>query len=237
MAIKRKVVLDRKPRVSTQETTTPVTPAPVRAHVTTPVAATAITPAPAPVTTVVDGGGKFRRLKDNGVAKVKRFERELECSDRDIIIRWWNQNQRLVDKDDPVCARLTALINQQSGVPLSPMQVAGYFSYLCRLGQWTAIDRAARLGRSLARGAFTVQPEYSRSLLDAIVENWNKERQDEALRAAAHAKMRAARAAGQHLRIRSGDGVRVVMQPAQSPVRVPAVPAEPTEETFDIKWM
>ena len=76
MAIKRKVVLDRKPRASTQEApvTTPVTPAPVR----TPVAATATTPAPAPVT-VVDEGGKFRRLKDNGVAKVKRFERELCC--------------------------------------------------------------------------------------------------------------------------------------------------------------
>jgi len=236
MAIKRKVVLDRKPRASTQETpvTTPVTPAPVR----TPVAATATTPAaPAPVTTVVDEGGKFRRLKDNGVAKVKRFERELCCSDRDIIIRWWNHNQRLVPKEDPVCATLTALINQQSGVPLSPMQVAGYFSYLCRLGQWNAIDRAARLDRNLARGAFSVQPEYSRDLLNAIVENWNKERQDEALRASAHAQMRAARAAGQHLRIRSGDGVRVVMQPAQSPVRAPAVPAAPAEEVFDIKWM
>jgi hypothetical protein len=189
------------------------------------------------VTTVVDEGGKFRRLKDNGVAKVKRFERELECSDRDIIIRWWNHNQRLVPKEDPVCASLTTLINQQGGVPLSPMQVAGYFSYLCRLGQWNSIDRAARLGRSEARGAFTVQPEYSRPLLDAIVENWNKERQDEALRAQAHAQMRAARAVGQHLRIRSGDGVRVVMQPVQSPVRAPAVPAAPTEETFDIKWM
>jgi len=234
MAIKRKVVLDRKPRASTQEApvTTPVTPAPVR----TPVAATATTPAPAPVT-VVDEGGKFRRLKDNGVAKVKRFERELCCSDRDIIIRWWNHNQRLVPKEDPVCATLTALINQQSGVPLSPMQVAGYFSYLCRLGQWNAIDRAARLDRNLARGAFSVQPEYSRDLLNAIVENWNKERQDEALRASAHAQMRAARAAGQHLRIRSGDGVRVVMQPVQSPVRVPAVLAAPAEEVFDIKWM
>ena len=236
MAIKRKVVLDRKPRASTQETpvTIPVTPAPVR----TPVAATATTPAaPAPVTTVVDEGGKFRRLKDNGVAKVKRFERELCCSDRDIIIRWWNHNQRLVPKEDPVCATLTALINQQSGVPLSPMQVAGYFSYLCRLGQWNAIDRAARLDRNLARGAFSVQPEYSRDLLNAIVENWNKERQDEALRASAHAQMRAARAAGQHLRIRSGDGVHVVMQPVQSPVRVPAVLAAPAEEVFDIKWM
>jgi hypothetical protein len=192
---------------------------------------------PAPVTTVVEGGGKFRRLKYNGVAKVKRFERELCCYDRDIIIRWWNQNQRLVDKDDPTCAALTTLINEQSGVKLSPMQTAGYFSYLCRLGRMNEIDRQAYLTRNRDRGAFTVTPVYSRSLLDAIMENWNKERQDEALRAQAHAQLYAARAEGRRLRIKSGDGVRVVIQPTQSPVRSPAVPAAPTEETFDIKWM
>lgn len=235
MAIKRKIVRGNKPVAPETPVPTPVTtPAPVRA----PAAAITTMPAaPAPVTTVVDGGGKFRRLKDNGVAKVKRFERELECLDRDIIIRWWNQNQCLVPKEDPVCASLTALINQQGGVPLSAMQVAGYFSYLCRLGQWESQARQARLDRNLQRGAFTVQPEYSRPLLNAIVENWQRERQDEALRAQAHAQMRAAREEGRRLRIRSGDGVRVVMQPVQSPVRAPAVHAELTEETFDIKWM
>jgi hypothetical protein len=187
---------------------------------------------------VVDGGGKFRRLKDNGVAKVKRFERELECLDRDIIIRWWNNNQRLVPADDPVCVTLANEINSTgTTVKLSSMQVAGYLSHLCRLGKLTHIDRQVRISRTVKRGDISVIPEYSRPLLNAIVENWEHERQDEALRAQAHAQMRAARAEGRRLRIRSGDGVRVVMQPVQSPMRATAVPAEPTEETFDIKWM
>lgn len=233
MAIKRKIVRgSTKP--STQEAVvTPVAPTPRASRTRTVAAPVTLTP----VTTVVNEGGKFRRLKDNGVAKVKRFERELCCSDRDIIIRWWNYNQRLVPKEDPVCASLTTLINEQGGVLLSSMQVAGYFSYLCRLGQWTEIQRQARLTRNLNRGAFSVTPVYSRPLLNAIVENWERERQDEELRAQAHAQLRAARAAGQPLRIKSGDGVRVVIQPSASPVRAPAVPAEPTEETFDIKWM
>jgi hypothetical protein len=186
----------------------------------------------------IEGTGKFRRLKDNGVAKVKRFERELECLDRDIIIRWWNNNQRLVPADDPVCVTLANEINSTgTTVKLSSMQVAGYLSHLCRLGKLTHTDRQVRISRTVERGDISVIPEYSRPLLNAIVENWERERQDEALRAQAHAQMRAAKAEGRRLRIRSGDGVRVVIQPVQTPVRAPAVPAAPTEETFDIKWM
>jgi hypothetical protein len=233
--IKRKVV--RKNGVSNQEAPAPQFAVPVvsptprrRATQTTPV-----TPAPQPVQVVVTGG-KFRRLKDNGVAKLKRFERELCGSDRDLIIRWWNQNQRLVPKGDPICADLAGGMTT-----ISAMQVAGYLSYLCRLGQWTEIARQERLSRNLGRGAFSVMPVYSRALLDAIAANWERERQDEALRAQAHAELRAARAAGRHLRIKSGDGVRSVIEPQAVATRVvtaaPVTPAEPTEETFDIKWM
>jgi len=236
MAIKRKIVRGNKPVASEVPVTTPVTtPAPVR----TPAAAINTTSAaPAPVTTVVDGGGKFRRLKDNGVVKVKRFERGLSCSDRDTIIRWWNENQRLVPENDSVCVTLTNAINNGAAEsPLSSMQVAGYLSHLCRLGKLTHTNRQVRISRTVERGDISIIPAYTRPLLNAIIENWERERQDEALRAQAHAQMRAARAEGRRLRIRSGDGVRVVMQPVQTPVRATVVPAEPTEETFDIKWM
>jgi hypothetical protein len=235
--IKRKVI--RKNGVSNVETPAPQPVAaavPPQRRTTQPV-----TPAPQPVQVVVTGG-KFRRLKDNGVAKLKRFERELCGSDRDLIIRWWNQNQRLVPKGDPICADLAGGMTT-----ISAMQVAGYLSYLCRLGQWTEIARQERLSRNLERGAFSVMPVYSRALLDAIAANWERERQDEALRAQAHAELRAARAAGRHLRIKSGDGVRSVIEPATTTVRatavqttmvLPSVPvAEPTAETFDVKWM
>ena len=215
MAIKRKIVLDKKPVASIIETPRPIVPPP---------------PAVATVTTI-ETGGKFRRLKDHGVAKVSRFERELCPSDRDTIIRWWNQNQRLVNDDDPACSTLTITINSTTqGLPLSPMQTAGYMSYLCRLGLWLEDDRRIRVARSIQRGSFTVTPVYSQALIEAIRRNWEQERADEQARAAAHAAMRAARARGERVRIR---GTRtVVLEPAQT-----LVPVVQPEEEFDIKWM
>jgi hypothetical protein len=238
MAIKRRVILDTIPAVSTKET--PVTK-PSAPLVLTPDAFEASLPPPVIHNEALEGvpvAGKFRRLKDSGVAKVSRFERDLCPSDRDTIIRWWNANQRLIPKDDPVCVTLANEINTQPGLPLSALQVAGYFSYLCRLGQMKGSQRAACIARGMRRGKFSTTIAYSRPLLDAIVQNWEREREDERLRAQAHAQLRAARAAGQAIRIRSGDGVRAVIRPTATPVQAPApVPVAPTEETFDIKWM
>ena len=228
MAIKRKIVLDEKPRVSVEET-----PAPA------PVAASAPVQQPVTQNPVEQQGsdGKFRRLK-NGVAKVKRFERDLTPDDRDVIIRWWNGAQRLVEKEDPVCATLTAQINERSAVALSPMQVAGYMSHLCRLGLLTEETRQMRISRALARGAFRVAPVYSRGLLDAIQRNWEEQRADEILRAQAHAQLRAARQEGRRLRIKSGAGGESVIAPAHNPHQVvQTAPLTEEEEPFDIKWM
>ena len=141
-------------------------------------------------------GGKYRRLKVNGVDKVRRFERELEPNDRDYLIRWWNTYQVLVPEDDPVCARLAKNINDANAStslkPLSPLQMAGYFSYLCTLGTWGADERNARIALSIKKGRFTVAPVYSGDLIDAIIANYNAERADEDVRRKAHAEKRAA---------------------------------------------
>jgi hypothetical protein len=181
---------------------------------------------------------KFRRLKDNGVSKVKRFERELTCLDRDMIILWWNDNQRLVPENDPVCALIADCINYQAtDLPLSSMQVAGYISYLCRLAMWDELSRQTRLVKSLERGAFSVMPIFTRPLLNAIIQNWQQEREDERLRAQAHAELRTARMAGRALRIKSGSGVKSVS--VLTPMTTPLAPVKVAsqEEEFDIKWM
>jgi hypothetical protein len=180
-------------------------------------------------TAVVETSGKFRRLK-SGVAKVKRFERELDSADRDVFILRWNKLQRLVNDDDPVCKELAYEINKGGGAPLSPMQVAGYFSYLCRLGMWTEADREERINRSIKRGSFRVRPFYSPELIAQIVENWKKERADEAARAEAHTKLREARERGEKIRIKTPVESTTVVSPAPTPEPV-------AEEEFDIKFM
>jgi hypothetical protein len=181
---------------------------------------------------------KHRRLKD-GVNKEKNFEREMTCSERDLIIRWWNQNQRLIPKDDPVCADLAQAINgtTTTKAPVSAMQVAGYLSYLCRMGRWLSADRDARFERTKKRGAITILPVYSAALITAINENWEREREDERLRAEAHARMRAARQAGQKVRVRTMDAAPQAPVRRTAPVNVPvSAPVQTSEEDFDFRF-
>jgi hypothetical protein len=149
-----------------------------------------LNPEPVTVKEVVHERPVFRRIKD-GVNKEKRIKRELDPAGRDILIRWWNVNQRLVPKEDPVCATLTAQVNALNSheEPLSSMQIAGYFSHLCRTGLCVAEDRDERLKRSMKRGAHTIMPEFTQGLLDAIKENWEKERANEAAMAIDHAML------------------------------------------------
>ena len=139
----------------------------------------------------------YRRIK-NGVNKEKRIQRGLDPAGRDILIRWWNVNQRLIPKDDPVCVTLTDQVNSlnPNNEPLSPMQISGYMSHLCRMGLRTAEEREDRLRSSLSRGDHTVMPKYTQELLDAIRENWEYERKLEETRLADHDKLRQLRAQG-----------------------------------------
>lgn len=232
--IKRKVVPSKKAPATTKKVAAVPTP-----KKTTRVQQPVVAPVIAPTNAVtVETGGKFRRLKDNGVNKVERFERELSTEDRDEVIRWWNLNQRLVDKDDPACVELTRSINgRRRANLLSPMQVAGYFSYLCRLGLWEETRRNTRIDVSIRKGRFSVVPVFSRPLITAIRVNWEREREDERLRREAHAAIRAARANGQRIRPTGAPRVaptQTVVQPA--PVRQARVstPAPVTSDEFDI---
>lgn len=160
---------------------------------------------PKPIVKIVEkevpgeGGERpvFRRLKEK-VNKVSRIQRPLNSLDRDTLINWWNKNQRLVPDDDPICVTLTDQINLEQGgnEPLSSMQIAGYFSYLCRMGLRTEGDRAERFMQAKRRGDLSLLPVYDPVLLHDIVTNWEKERADEAARVKDHEELRRRREVG-----------------------------------------
>lgn len=131
------------------------------------------------------------RRREHTVNKMKRIERELDPCARDILITWWNTNQRLVPKEDPVCAILTAQINSVNTniEPLSSMQIAGYFSYLCRLGLRTKEDRERLINMSMRKGSYSIAPKFTPELIQAIQDNWEFERKNEEARKKDHAKI------------------------------------------------
>ena len=185
-------------------------------------------------------GGKYRRLKIAGMAKVRRFERDLEPNDRDYLIHWWNDNQRLVPDDDPVCVKMANEINAVNPTlkPLSPLQMAGYFSYLCRLGMWGEKERTTRIVRSIHKGRFTVHPVYGADLIKAIIDNYNAERADEALRREAHAKKMAARGTVVHKETTPVEVPKVVVEVEAKPTTPTPEPVEAVApaDTFEIKF-
>lgn len=138
-----------------------------------------------------NGDRPIYRRREHSVNKVKRIERELDPGARDIMNKWWNTNQRLVPKEDPVCAILTAQINalNPSIEPLSSMQIAGYFSSLCRLGLKTAVDRDRLISLAMRKGRYAIAPKFSLELLKAIEENWEFERKNEEARVKDQAKI------------------------------------------------
>lgn len=159
-----------------------------------------LSPAPVLVREVLKERKICRRDKKNGVAKEKRFERDLTPNDRDVIIRWWNANQRLIPKDDPICPVLTDQINALNPreKPLSAMQISGYLSSLCRLALRTEKDRINVINRSIKRCKYTVRPIFSPNLLKLVEENWEFERKNEKARVKDLVKMRVQRQEGDH---------------------------------------
>lgn len=142
-------------------------------------------------------GGKYRRLKDEGINKLKRKKRSIDADVRDTIIRWWNDAQRLVCKDDPICQKLADECNVATPhmEPLSALQIAGYLSRLADWGRLSASHREEKFDRHEKKKLFTVRPVYSEALIAAIIENYNEQREDERIRKEAQARMRAEKAA------------------------------------------
>jgi hypothetical protein len=157
-----------------------------------------LSPAPILVKEVVEKQRICRRDKRNGVNKEKRFERKLEPSDRDVITRWWNANQRLIPKDDPICADLSEQINalRPKDKPLSAMQISGYLSALCRLALRTEAEQINVINRNIRRHKYTVRPIFSPALMKLVEENWEFERKNEKARSRDLLKMRQLREEG-----------------------------------------
>ena len=141
-------------------------------------------------------GGKFRRLKD-GVDKEKKKDKDMTTANRDTIIRWWNTNQHLVRRDDPICAKIADDITKSriDDIIIAPYQVSGYISHLCRMSLWTDERRVDYIATAIVKGAFTVPPEFSAALLNEVAVHYEEAREDERVRAEAHAVTRAAREA------------------------------------------
>ena len=139
-----------------------------------------------------DDGGKFRRLKDSGIDKLTRKKRAIDSDVRDTIITWWNVNQTLVSKGDPVCQWLANECNaaNPSLEKLSALQVAGYISRLVTWGLMTSNDRTTKFDKHMKLGVITIRPQYTKRLLQAMTDNYNAQREDEAVRRKAHGKMR-----------------------------------------------
>jgi hypothetical protein len=137
----------------------------------------------------MEAGGKFRRLKGS-VNKIARKKHGLTPAARDAINRWWNANQKLTDPGD--CQPVVDEINRTNSLALSPSQVGGWVSLLCRFVTKMGDDqRATQLASMARRALFTVVPQYSDHLLAEIRANHAAQLQDKAVRKVAKAKMAA----------------------------------------------
>ncbi|MBD3388157.1 MAG: hypothetical protein GF414_04405 [Candidatus Altiarchaeales archaeon] len=138
--------------------------------------------------------GKNRRIKSN-VNKEKKQKRELEPSDRDQIISWWNANQRLMDKDSEECKNLVQACGPDARLNefLAPAQVAGCVSQIARKALWSERRRARNIARNLKEGTFSIEPMYTPQLLAEIAANYKTQRKDEEKRRKDHADIIAKR--------------------------------------------
>lgn len=140
--------------------------------------------------TVIRKRLKYRRIR-NEVKKLKRKKGPLTPLGRDMLIQWWNKNQRLIPSDDPICVVLTEQVNNIKGCPypISNMQISGYFSLLCRMGLETEADRITFFTNTRMKGLHTFMPRYSNELIEVIKKNWLKTKKDKKQREKDHEKI------------------------------------------------
>jgi hypothetical protein len=141
---------------------------------------------------------KHRRIKDGYTIRPKKMKRILTPSDRDIIIEWWNKEQRLAGKNDPICEELATIINTGITNPddkLAAYQVNGFISHLCRLGMKTPTDRNLSIDKAMTRGDFNIFPKYSTDMLALIEQKLLNNRDDKNKGVAERTRLRAARKA------------------------------------------
>lgn len=145
---------------------------------------------------VEDNNTLFRRLKDSGINKISRKTRELANIERNAIIEWWNTNQRLMVKNDPVCAEIIDRIHTDGSRPISPLQISGFFSLICRKGLEVEADRDEYWNKRKREGNIDVVPVYSKEGLDAIQAAWLLNKKESAAIEKDHKELRDRRSAG-----------------------------------------
>ena len=141
---------------------------------------------------------KHRRIKEGYTFRPKKMKRDLFASDRAVIIDWWNREQRLADKNDPVCEELAAIINTGVTDPdnkLAAYQVNGFISHLCRLGMKDEKKRQESIDAAMLRGDYNIPPSYTPDLINLIIENNQKKKADKIEGAKKRKELRAARVA------------------------------------------
>jgi hypothetical protein len=156
-------------------------------------------PVEIPIEVIIRERPKFRRIREK-IKKVKRKRRPLTPFARDTMIEWWNENQKLVPSDHPICVTLTEEINKEEnfGYPLSNMQISGYFSLLCRMGLETEEDRLKFFTDTKMKGLHTLMPLYTPEFLEVIEENWRKMKEEKLKRIEDHNLIRQLRDIGEY---------------------------------------
>lgn len=144
-------------------------------------------PVEVPIEIIIKERPRFRRLRED-VCKIKRKKRPLSPIARNTLIKWWNDNQKLVPSDDPICVILTERVNklEKTQYPISNMQISGYFSLLCRMGLETEIDRMLFFRDKISKGYHTLMPKYTPELIELIKENWLRMKKEKADRVRDH---------------------------------------------------
>lgn len=134
--------------------------------------------APAPAHPDNSGHRRYRPR----VNKVSRKKREMKAEERRSVIQLFNSAQVLMDKEDKRCSDLVDHLNnnlQPGESPTYPSQVAGYWSWLCRLvlmpednqNKW--YKSAIKLGK-IPEGC--PMPQASDQFKSLIIENQQKEK-------------------------------------------------------------
>jgi len=145
----------------------------------------------------VKSAGKFRRLKDT-VNKVSRKRNDIPPEGLDLINKWWNREQRLVEASE--CQRIADEINLLGAAqPLSASQVSGWLSWLCRLALKTSADREDYIARAVKRRKFSVEPKFPDRLVNEVADNKRRiaEERERARQAKERMKAEAAQRAAQ----------------------------------------
>lgn len=149
-------------------------------------------PVEIPLEIIIKERPKFRVLKGT-IKKKKRKKRSLTPLARDVLIEWFNRNQKLIPSDDPICVILTEKINnmQPRCRKISNMQISGYFSMLCQRA--VDLDEEKRnkfFQQKMDQGLHTKMPYYSDAFLQEIKENWIRVKMDKYARKIDHEKIK-----------------------------------------------